>query len=186
MSASRLSYRYAKALIDLSKEKGQLEQVYQDICHLNKAMSSSIELRSLMKSPIINADKKAGIVEKIFKKSLNPITFGFLGILVRKHRESYLSEITEAFIDQYNQLNAIVKARLTTAVPVSDALLQKIKDLVIRQSGKKQVELQTIVSDFIVAGFILEFEDKLFDTSIQQKFQDLNLKFQENKYVRKF
>lgn len=186
MSNTRLSYRYAKALLDLAVEKSQLKEVHQDILLLNNALDNNRDFYLLMKSPIIKADKKNGILGKLFDGKISPITQGFLDIMVRKHREAYLHEIADAFLEQYNRLQKTVSARLTTAEKVGDDVIQQIKALVIQKTGMNDVELSVKTDPFLIGGFILEYEDKLMDTSIQQKLQDLELKFQENKYVRKF
>ncbi len=186
MSNTRLSYRYAKALLDLAVEKQQLQEVHKDVLLLNNALDNSRDFSLLVKSPIIKADKKMAILDRLFNGKINVITQSFLGIMVRKHRESYLHEVADAFLAQYNQLQQIVSARLTTAEPVGEEVVQQIKNLVIQRTGKKNVELLVKSDPFLIGGFILEYEDKLMDTSIQQKLQDLELKFKENKYVRKF
>lgn len=185
MSNSRLSYRYAKSILDLAVERNSLSAVAADMDILQRALQQR-DLLLLMRSPIINADKKTTIVQKIFGSQLSTMTNSFLGIIIRKHREAYLPEIVAAFKAQCNQLSGVVTAKLTTAVPVDDQIVQEIKDLVLRETKKSAVDLQIKVDPFVMGGFILEYDDKLFDTSIQQKLQDLEMAFQENKYVRKF
>jgi F-type H+-transporting ATPase subunit delta len=58
MSSYRLSSRYAKALIQLAQEKGQLEEASKDILSVDAAFENSAELRVLFRSPIIPTDKK--------------------------------------------------------------------------------------------------------------------------------
>jgi F-type H+-transporting ATPase subunit delta len=186
MSANRLSYRYAKSLLDLAIERNAVATVSDNINTLQNALNNSRELLVLMKSPIINADKKTAVINKLFGNHFDAITKGFLDIVIRKHREAYLPEIVSAFIVQHKELDGVVTAKLTTAVPVNDQIIDKVKNLVLRQTGKKAVDLTTKVDPFVIGGFILEYDDKLFDASIQQKLQDLELAFQENKYVRKF
>ena len=57
MSVVRIASRYAKSLIDLAVERGQLEEVLGDIQSFQKAAENR-DLYLLMKSPIINVSKK--------------------------------------------------------------------------------------------------------------------------------
>ena len=58
MSAStRVAGRYAKSLIDLASERGNLQSVVGDMEHLNQAMKNR-DLYLMLRSPIINSDKK--------------------------------------------------------------------------------------------------------------------------------
>ena len=58
MPNPRLASRYAKSLIDLSIEKGQLEDVYADMQWLNKITVSNPDFVSVLRSPVIKSDKK--------------------------------------------------------------------------------------------------------------------------------
>lgn len=58
MRNPRLATRYAKSLVDLAVEQGQLEQVYADMQWLQAVCKSSRDFTNLLRSPIIKADKK--------------------------------------------------------------------------------------------------------------------------------
>ena len=85
MSATRLASRYAKALLDLSVEKMQLEEVHSDIEVFQKALANK-DFGLMVKSPIINSDKKKAIFKRIFGNKFNTITNNlrlFVYILMR-------------------------------------------------------------------------------------------------------
>ena len=65
MQNPRLATRYAKALIDLSIEKGQLEQVFADMQWLQAVCKSNKDFVNLLRSPIIKPDVKKKIVEAV-------------------------------------------------------------------------------------------------------------------------
>ena len=73
----RLSARYAKAVLDLAIEKGQLDAVYNDMLFLDAACQSSRELVNVLRSPIIKADKKGSILEAITAGKVSDITASF-------------------------------------------------------------------------------------------------------------
>src|SRR6187402_3377233 len=116
MPNPRLAGRYAKSLIDLANEKGQLEEVHNDMLFLQQAFQSSKELVVMIKSPIIKADKKEKVLAAITGGKISVITTTFYELLLRKGRESFLPEIITAFIDQYKVLKGIQVVKLTTAV----------------------------------------------------------------------
>ena len=101
MPNPRLAGRYAKSLIDLAIEKDQLEAVYKDMLFLQAACHGSKEFVSLLKSPVIKADKKDRILDAVTAGKIGVITTAFNKLLLKKGRESYLPEIISAFIDQY-------------------------------------------------------------------------------------
>ena len=103
MPNPRLASRYAKSLLDLAVEKGQLEQVYADMLWLRSVCKSNRDFVNFLKSPIIKNDKKAKILEAVTGGRINPLTAAFNKLLVNKSRESHLPEIITAFIKQYKE-----------------------------------------------------------------------------------
>lgn len=186
MSNIRLASRYAKSLIDLAIEKAQLEAIYADVKLLDTTLENSAELRTLLKSPIINAGKKQDILDAIFKAKLNTITHEFITILVRKGREPYLADITSAFISQYNKHNNITAISLTTAEATDQATVDAIIEKVKAVTNIDKVELTTAVDAELIGGFVLKFEDKLFDASIARQLEVLKKEYRENKFEKAF
>ena len=65
MPNPRLASRYAKSLIDLALEKGELERIFEDMKWLQQVIKGSRDFGNLLRSPIIKADAKEKIVEAI-------------------------------------------------------------------------------------------------------------------------
>src|SRR5215207_2019454 len=119
MSNPRLAYRYAKSIIDLSQEKGQLEEVFNDMLFLQKIIKENRDLLVLLRSPVITADKKLKVVEAVTTGRVTEITALFNKLLITKGRESALPEVIGSFIQQYKELKSIHTVKLTTATPIS-------------------------------------------------------------------
>ena len=92
----RLAARYAKSILDLAVEKGQLETVYKDMVFLRAICRSSRDLVNFLNSPIIKTDKKRKILEAITAGRISPLTTAFNALLMSKEREAYLPEIAAA------------------------------------------------------------------------------------------
>ena len=120
MPNPRLAARYAKSLIDLSMEKGQLEQVYKDILYLKSIFKSSKELVNFLNNPVITSDQKLKVVKAVDSENTGEITKSFNRLLIRKGRESYLPEIADALLSSTKNTKEYIRLHLTTAIPVSD------------------------------------------------------------------
>ena len=180
----RLSGRYAKSLIDLAQETNQLEAVYKDMLYLQGVTKSSREFVVLLKSPIIKADKKAQIIDAVTAGKVTELTAKFNRLLVTKGRESDLPEIVNAFIDMYNNIKGIHKVKLTTAEPVSEELKQSILNKISKDTSIEHIELESVVRNELIGGFILEFDNNMVDASILRDLKDIKKQFQENIYVQ--
>jgi F-type H+-transporting ATPase subunit delta len=185
MPNPRLAARYAKSLIDLANEKGQVEAVYKDMQFLQSLCKDSREFLALLRSPIVKADKKNAIVDAVTKGNINEITTAFNRLLINKGRESNLPEIIVSFIDQYKQQKGIHTIKLTTAVPVTEEVKKQIVSQVQSQSDMNNIDLKTSVNEEIIGGFVLEIGDKLIDASIIYDLNKIKSQFYNNDFIYK-
>ncbi|MBS1783206.1 MAG: ATP synthase F1 subunit delta [Bacteroidetes bacterium] len=183
MQNPRLAARYAKSLLDFAIEQNNLEATLADVTLLDKISNHSRDFTSMLRSPIIKSDKKQAIMDAVLGNRLSPITKAFFTLLVNKGREANLPEIAKSFIAQYKEVKNIKTLRLTTAVPASDALKNKIMDRALASLKESQVELIEHVNPDIIGGFVLEVGDKLFDASIRKDLKDVRAQFTQNIYV---
>ena len=185
MQNPRLAQRYAKSLIELVAGMGQLDAVHDDIMLLHAICTKSPEFVLMLRSPIISAYKKNKIIDAVTESKISKITQTFIKLLCSKNRESLLPEIISSFIEQYNKIKGIHKVKLTTAIP----LTEEIKNSFIRklESGAsiKNIELETIVNEKLIGGFVLEMEGKLIDASILRDLNDVKKQFANNDYIHK-
>jgi F-type H+-transporting ATPase subunit delta len=183
MQNPRLANRYAKSLVDLATEKNQLEAVYADMKYMQAVCAGNKDFVSLLKSPIIKADKKANIINAVTAGKVSEITQLFNQLLVTKGRESELPEIVEAFIEQYNAIKGIHIVTLTTATEVSDVVKTSIENKVKAAQGIGNIELHTKVSEDLIGGFVLEFNNNLVDASVARDLRDVKKQFEKNVFV---
>jgi F-type H+-transporting ATPase subunit delta len=183
MPNPRLASRYAKSLIDLAVETGQLEAVFNDLQLLSGICRNSRDLVNFIKSPVINADKKEKIFHTLFNDKISVLTDKFCKLLIRKGREIYLPEIAHAGIQQYRHIKNIRQVKITTAVPLDESLREEIVQKIKREIPGQNIELHTAVKEDLIGGFVLETDNSLFDASVLRDLKDIKKQFLENVYV---
>lgn len=177
MSSYRIASRYAKSLFDLSLDQNKLDNVLQDMESFAN-ISKQKDMALLLKSPIVKSDKKAAVMKAIFQDKVENITFQFFDILLRKGREAYLPEIAEEFIRQYRDHKHISIVEITSAQPLDDASLQSIKaKLIASKQTQSDIQFKTKVDPELIGGFVISFDDKLYDASIRHQLQSLRKQF---------
>jgi F-type H+-transporting ATPase subunit delta len=185
MQNPRLAGRYAKSLIGLATEQNQLPAVYADMKYLAAICKSNPDFVAVLRSPIIHGDHKAKILDAITTDKISPLTKAFNTLLIKKGREQSLPEITTAFIEQYNTIHGIRRVKITTAVPVSEALKMSILDHVKGDTPADKIELETAVNEALIGGFVLEAGDTLIDASVLRDLKDVRKQFLNNDYIQK-
>lgn len=177
MAVATVATRYAKSLLDLAQEKGLTETIHKDMQFFKNTVDASRPLLLMMKNPIVRAEKKNAIVKAVFEGRVNPMTMSFFQIIARKNREPILDAIAEAFIVQYNRLKGIKRATVVTTVPLTPALREKFKAMVIQTTGGNLVELKEEIDPQLVGGYVLRLGDRQVDESLRSRLNDLRLQF---------
>ncbi len=186
MSVKRIASRYAKSLLDLSVEQGNIERVKEDVDALKSALGNR-DFELLLKSPIIAGSKKKKVVDAIFGDRLDKLSNAFIDIIIRKGRETYLPSIVDEFLLQYKKYKHISSVKITTAEQLDGASLAAIKkSLQESVQTDDNIEIATEVNPDLIGGFVLEFGDKLYDASVRHKLDLLSKEFDKNLYVRDF
>jgi len=185
MHNPRLAARYAKSLIGLAIDKGQLENIYADMKWLQAICKTNGDFVALLRSPIVKSDKKYKILDSITGDSVNGITKAFIKLLVNKGRESNLPEIASAFVEQYKGHKKIYDVKLVTATPASEELKNAILAHLRSTTEMQNIELETVVDDKLIGGFVLQVGDKLVDASIAYDLKNLSRQFDNNDFIYK-
>jgi F-type H+-transporting ATPase subunit delta len=185
MPNARLAGRYAKSILDLAIEQGQLEAVYADMKYIQAVCNASSEFVNMLRSPIIKADQKNSILSAVLKNNVGALTNSFIVLLVKKGRESDLHEIAITFIEQYNTMKGIHQVTLTTAVEISADMKNAIEQKVKSDNSFASVELTTKTDESLIGGFVLEFNNNLLDASISGDLRDIKKQFLKNEFVGK-
>ncbi len=182
---SRAAIRYAKSLIDLSLEKGELEKVFADMQLIQSVCKDSKELQVLLNSPVVNSDKKESILRAIFQDKVSAITLAFLVILTAKRREAILRDIAAAFIDKYYEHKNILRTVIRSVNGVGESVKNRVREIV-RETYKSEVEIAEEFDAKLIGGFVLKVGDKQVDASIKTKLEKLRRNFSDNPYVADF
>ena len=183
MSNPRLAHRYAKSLIDISKEKGQLENVFNDMLLLQKIIKDNRDFLTLLRSPVITPDKKLKVTEAVMAGRVTELTALFTKLMISKGREAYLPEVITSFIKEYKDLKHIHTVKLTTAVPVSDEVKNAFIEQIKRTSSIQNIELEAKVDDKIIGGFVLQAGDQLIDASVSYDLREIARQFENNDFI---
>lgn len=172
MSVERIASRYAKTLVELGEEGGKLDRIKEDIASFIEVCTNR-DFQLLLKSPIVHTDKKQGVFTGLFDGKYDPLTISFFDIILRKGREEFLPEIAEQFMKQYRAMRKIAAVSLTTAAQLTGNQEEAIKAKIVAASeAVDSVDLHAEVDADIIGGFVLEFDNKLYDASVAHQLHE--------------
>lgn len=171
MNDSKISVRYSRAIFQSSLEKKILDKVNQDMILISEICKNA-ETKEFLNSPIIIPSKKMEIFHKMFGNNVEQITLSLIDLVVKNGRESFLPAIARVFIHETMKYRGITKAVLTTAYKVDDKVRNQIIEMI---SGvfKTKVELEEIIDNEIIGGFILRVDDNYINASVKNKLNKI-------------
>ncbi len=186
MNVSLVAERYANALFQLALERNAVEEVYQDSKLITKTCNENRELVLLLKSPIVQSEKKIRIVTQIFSKALNPITMTYMLIMIRKRRESFIPEIARQLVEEYKEYKNILTVHFASPVAPDDENRREVLTL-MKNYTKANVELVEDIDKELIGGFVLSWKDLQYDASIAREIENMRRKIAKvNLYVKGF
>ncbi len=177
---NKAAKRYAKALFELANEKNELQAIYKDLSLIYHSIKQNPDLQKTLSNPTINTSKKYDIIHKIFASKVHPLTANLLKVLANNDRLNLLEDVYKAFDNYYKKQKGIIKATVTTAVPLDEKLEQRIYQKIKELTGSKEIDLLKIIDPSILGGFILNVEDLRYDASIKGKLNKIKSKLVEN------
>jgi F-type H+-transporting ATPase subunit delta len=185
---SKIGSRYAQALFSLARERDDVESVYNDMTLFIAAFEGSDDLRIMLKSPVIKADKKLSILNHVFSGKLSKITELFFDKITKGRREKFLIDIAKSFIQQVDASKGLFTVEVKTASPLSAenrVLMEQLAKRVLSE-GAGDVRFKEVVDPELIGGFILTVGDRQIDTSFAHKLRELERSFNENIYLKNF
>ena len=183
MSQLQIAERYAKSLIDLAKDQKLLSEVFEDILSIQEVCKHA-EFSSMLHSPIIYSDKKLAIFKQLFEGKIQTLSMHFIQLLIQKGRESMVSAICMAFIEQYKVIKKIKTAKIISATELNKKELENIKKKFSFWLKPGEVmDLSQKVDPNLIGGFILEMGDRNYDASIKRQLGELKDNLYDTSYI---
>ena len=179
MLEQKVSYRYARALLDTASKEGIAETVYNDIKRVRATLNLSKDLRSMTASPIFQLWKKKRIFKAIFSEiKISELTLNFLILLLEKRRGELIPSIVRQYEMQYNLLINLLEVDIISAIePTEDIKKKVIEKLSI---STQMTILPTYKIDTnIKGGLLVRIDDWVFDATIKRQLETLFKKLTE-------
>lgn len=172
MSENRIAKRYSRSLLEICESKGVTDAVYNDLQEFVAVLNENPSLNKTLRSPIVKQENKRNILSSLFK-NFNEETINFFSFATGKKREASLHAIANEFIQQYNEGKGIAFATVTSAIPLNQDALKKIKTMLAGLMDNKTIELENIIDPEVIGGMVIRYDDKLLDMSISKELKDL-------------
>ena len=175
MITSEVTMPYAKALMDLAKESGVVDNVGQEVAGLLSLLKESDELQRFLGNPLMDPEAKKGVLRQIAEGQVNPFVLTVLFLLVDRNRIMYLGGILEQYQVLLRELKQIVVADVTAATELSEEQTSMIRERVIGLTGAHNVELSVQVDPDLLGGLIVKVGSQVIDASLRGQLRRIGM-----------
>lgn len=170
---STFGRRYAKALLDLAREQGEVDAVLRDAGALFDAWKESAELREILQHPVIPKPALKSVVGAVMDKlGSTKLLRNTVYLLGDKGRLGHLDDVLKALEELADAETGRVRVEVTSAKLMSDAyyarLVEKLQGVMDRK-----IVLVRKEDPSLIAGVVTRIGDRVFDGSVSNQLHEL-------------
>jgi F-type H+-transporting ATPase subunit delta len=170
MSTTTSSKRYAQAVLQIAKEKNNLDEWLLDLRKIADLMHNP-EFASVMENPEIPFELKAKSLREILGK-VNSLALNLGYLLIAKNKFKNAPNIVEEFNYLLNEHRGVKNAEIITAIPVDNTEKKTlIRDFETLIGNKINADFK--VDPNILGGIVVKVDGNLIDGSIRSKLESL-------------
>lgn len=172
--AKLVSKTYGDALFELALEEDKLDILFEESKVIKEVFLENNELLKLLNHPKIDKEEKIKVIENIFTERASKDFVGFLTVIIKKERQNAIIEILDYFINTVKEYKKIGVAYVTTAVELSMEKQKEIEKRLFDTTAYESFEMNYNVDKDIIGGMIIRIGDRVVDSSIRSKLNELS------------
>jgi len=162
---------YAEALFDVAKQRGDLDEVHDQLGEVADALSTNRDLQVFFFSPYFSSEEKRDGISRAIAGA-NQELVNFLELLAEKHRMPALFRIRARFDELWAKENKRLTVTVTSAVELDPSVAEEVGTAIEQQTGQT-IELNTVVDEGIIGGLVLQVGNMVLDASIHNRLEKL-------------
>ena len=171
--------RYAKALMLIGKNDGQVEKYRKELHTISGLILQEPSLEEAICNPLYNARNRKKVLQNVIERlDFSKVMTSFLLLLFDKGRFGFINSIKDFYDELADDSMGITRASLVSASELSSDTVDKIRTSLVEMTGK-EIILEVGQDPELIGGIVTRIGDLVLDGSL--KTQLLNMK----KYLKR-
>ena len=187
---SKVADPYARALFEIARNKGQLQEYLDDMAVVVEVFSQCPDLITFFENPFYEDYIKVGVIMSLFInedslsdknssqhhiKELNKCVdiIPFLQILMYRRRMSLILPIATRFKELCDELVGIKDAFCFSANALTSSQEKELVTALINRTGYKEIRLKVYVDRTLLGGLQVVINSNLIDVSLRGRLSSL-------------
>jgi F-type H+-transporting ATPase subunit delta len=164
---------YARALFEVARAEGTLDEVEDELFRFARTYESSDTLRDALTDEMVPAAMRQKVVEDLLGGgNATPTTVQLVSMVVGSGRGRDLPAIIDSLVQRASSSKNLEVAEVRSAVPLTDDQRDRLKAALTNATGK-QVNLKVIVDPSVLGGIVATVGDTVIDGSVRTRVDQL-------------
>ncbi|WP_437676403.1 ATP synthase F1 subunit delta [Sorangium sp. So ce131] len=169
MSYEAVARRYGRAIFEIGKETGTLSALAREIQDASAMYNASEELRAVLDNPLLPETTREELLREVgARAAFSELTQNTLRLLARRRRLAALPEIARQLAILVDQDQNLARAVVTSAGPLSDGYLDRLRAELERATGRK-ISITHKQDPSLIAGVVTQIGDQVIDGSLRTR-----------------
>ena len=168
-----IAARYATAVFGLADDQDDIQTLEQNVGILKEALKKSVDLTSLISSPIYSRNQQQTAITAIAKKlELSTAMTNTLSLMATKRRLFVVPTFLVVLSDLIAASKNEVTAEVVSATSLSKEQLDKLAKT-LKANFNKDIKISATVDPALIGGMIVKVGSRMIDTTIKSKLNSL-------------
>jgi F-type H+-transporting ATPase subunit delta len=173
MITGSVARRYAKALLHIGIDEGNLERIGREVRALASAMKRSAELSQTLGSPVFpRADREKVLRALLERIGATAAVVNTTRLLLDRERLAILPDIARSLDSMIDERAGRVAARVVSATPLDDKQQKRLIETLESLSGKK-VDMAVEHDPALLGGVVAKVGDVVYDGSLRTQLEKI-------------
>lgn len=166
----KVAKRYAKALIELSKD--DLESVLSNLEIIKTIIFENPNFAAFFSHPVIPVQDKKDTIESALRGKISDTVLNFVGTLLDENRFLIFDSIYELFKKEFDIIKNRQSVKIISAVELEENEKKRLEEKLSKKL-QKEVILSYKTDEDILGGLVIKLDDKVIDLSLKTRFAAL-------------
>ncbi len=177
---SGVSGRYASALFALALERRETSEVAAALATFSGMIDESPDLQRLVRSPVFSSEEQLTALKALLSAAgISGIAANFIELVASKRRLFAIRDMIADYSKLNDSFRGVTRAKVTSALPLSDDNVAALKDSLRSISGGKDVDLTVKLDPSIIGGLIVQLGSRMVDGSLKTKLNAIRTRMKE-------
>ena len=162
--------RYARALFDVAVKEADPQAVEADLGGFVSIVESHAALTQALFSPAVPVPRKQAALRALVAqvRGFSPVVARLLAVMAERDRLPLLPEVLAAFRARVLDHLRVVRAEITTAVPLPGDRREALERRLAEATGR-EVRVELHVDPAIIGGVVTKIGSTIYDGSVAQQ-----------------